>query len=107
MVGPPTEDEPAVSDRSGNLASARTPSAARSTGRRARAAAKRLISPVERFLSIEASSGILLLVAALVALAWANSPWRSAYESLLHTPLGLRLGSFASSATFISWSTTA
>jgi NhaA family Na+:H+ antiporter len=61
----------------------------------ARATAKRLISPVERFLSIEASSGILLLASALVALIWANSPWHSTYEALLHTPIGLRLGPFA------------
>jgi Na+:H+ antiporter, NhaA family len=61
----------------------------------ARAAARRLISPVERFLAIEASSGILLLAAALIALLWANSPWRSSYESLLHTPIGIRVAAFA------------
>lgn len=61
----------------------------------ARRAARRLLSPVERFLAIEASSGIVLLVAAAVALSWANSPWRSSYQSLLHTPLGLRLGALA------------
>jgi NhaA family Na+:H+ antiporter len=60
----------------------------------ARAAAKRLLSPVERFLSIEASSGILLLVAAAAALVWANSPWQSSYEALLHTPIGLRVADF-------------
>jgi NhaA family Na+:H+ antiporter len=48
-----------------------------------------------RFLSIEAASGILLLAAALVALIWANSPWRWAYESLLHVPIGIRIGGFA------------
>ena len=58
----------------------------------ARAAARRLISPVERFLAIEAASGILLLAAAVLALAWANSPWQEQYRSLWHTPLGLRLG---------------
>jgi NhaA family Na+:H+ antiporter len=57
-----------------------------------RAAAQRLLSPVERFLSIEAASGILLLVAAAVALSWANSPWRQSYQALWHTPLGLRVG---------------
>jgi NhaA family Na+:H+ antiporter len=61
----------------------------------ARATARRLISPLERFLSIEASSGIVLLVAALAALAWANSPWRAAYENLLHAPLGFHVGGFA------------
>jgi NhaA family Na+:H+ antiporter len=60
----------------------------------ARAAAKRLLSPVERFLSIEAASGILLLAAAVVALVWANSPFADGYETLLHTPIGLRVGGF-------------
>ena len=31
--------------------------------------------PLERFLRIEAASGILLLVAAILALICANSPW--------------------------------
>jgi NhaA family Na+:H+ antiporter len=61
----------------------------------AQAAARRLLSPVERFLAIEASSGILLLIAAATALVWANSPWRDAYSALLHTPLGIRVGAFA------------
>lgn len=50
--------------------------------------------PLERFLRIEAASGILLLVAAAVALTWANSPWAESYVRLWHTPLGIRIGSF-------------
>ncbi|HEY6728054.1 MAG TPA: Na+/H+ antiporter NhaA [Polyangiaceae bacterium] len=51
--------------------------------------------PLERFLRIEAASGILLLVAAAVALAWANSSWAESYFHLWHTPLGLRIGEFS------------
>lgn len=58
----------------------------------ARELARRALAPVERFLSIEAASGVLLLVVAVVALIWANSPWRHLYSGLWHTPLGLRLG---------------
>ena len=61
----------------------------------ARSAARRLLSPVERFVSIEASSGIVLLAAAVIALAWANSPWHGGYEALLHTPIGFRAGGLA------------
>jgi NhaA family Na+:H+ antiporter len=61
----------------------------------ARAVARRVLSPVESFLAIEASSGIVLLAAALVAFAWANSPWRSAYRALLHTPVGVAVGGLA------------
>jgi len=50
--------------------------------------------PLESFLRIEAASGILLLVAAAVALAWANSPWSQSYLEFWHTPLGIRVGSF-------------
>ena len=51
--------------------------------------------PLDRFLHIEAASGIVLLIAAAVALAWANSPWAESYVSFWHTPLGIRLGTFA------------
>jgi NhaA family Na+:H+ antiporter len=48
---------------------------------------QRLLAPVERFLAIEASSGIVLMIAAAIALAWANSPWRAAYADLWHIPI--------------------
>jgi NhaA family Na+:H+ antiporter len=54
--------------------------------------ARRVVSPVERFLSIEASSGILLLGAALVAAVLANSPLRHLYQAVLHTPVAVRIG---------------
>jgi len=41
---------------------------------------------------VEASSGIILLAAAIVALVWANSPWAAHYEHLLHTPVSLGFG---------------
>ena len=50
--------------------------------------------PLERFLRIEAASGVLLLVAAGVALVWANSPWAESYAHLWHTRLGIRIGPF-------------
>jgi NhaA family Na+:H+ antiporter len=51
--------------------------------------------PLERFLRIQAASGIVLLVAAAVALAWANSSWASSYHALWATPVGVRVGGFA------------
>ena len=46
--------------------------------------ARRFARPVARFLAIEASSGILLLIATAVALLWANSPWKDSYSSFLN-----------------------
>lgn len=51
--------------------------------------------PLERFLQIEAASGIILIAAAGVALACANSPWAEQWAQLWHTPIGLRVGDFA------------
>jgi NhaA family Na+:H+ antiporter len=46
-----------------------------------------LVRPFERFVRIEASSGIVLLGAALVALAWASSPWSGSYVALWDMPV--------------------
>lgn len=55
-------------------------------------AARLATRPLERFLRIEAAGGILLMLAAGVALAAANSPWAEAWQHLWHTPVGLRVG---------------
>ncbi len=41
------------------------------------------VRPLVYFSNIEASSGVVLLVAAIAAIVWANSPWSDAYFSLL------------------------
>jgi len=51
--------------------------------------------PLDRFLRIEASSGVLLLITTAVALVWANSAWRESYHALWQSPVGIRLGTFA------------
>src|SRR3954471_6056672 len=50
--------------------------------------------PLESFLRIQAASGVLLLLAAAIALAWANSPWRGSYARFWHTSVGFKLGDF-------------
>jgi NhaA family Na+:H+ antiporter len=56
-----------------------------------RRAAAAIASPIQRILAIEAASGIVLLVATAVALAWANV-WSDSYADLWHTPIGGRIG---------------
>lgn len=57
-------------------------------------AARALLRPVERFLRVQAASGIVLLVMAVVAMVWANSPWAASYHHLWHTPIRLGLAGF-------------
>ena len=56
--------------------------------KRLRRAAQRLTRPVEAFLAAETAGGVLLMLAAAIALIWANSPWKESYQHLWHTPLG-------------------
>ncbi len=60
---------------------------------RAVAVARRILSPVEAFLNIEAASGVILLAMTAAALAIANSGWGPAYGALLDTPFGVTLSS--------------
>jgi NhaA family Na+:H+ antiporter len=48
--------------------------------------------PLDRFLAIEAASGVLLLVAAAVALGLANSPFADDVKAFWQTPVGLQIG---------------
>jgi NhaA family Na+:H+ antiporter len=56
---------------------------------------KRFVTPIEAFLRIEASSGIVLLVTAALAMVIANSAWSHAFHDLLELPVGLRFGSWS------------
>jgi Na+:H+ antiporter, NhaA family len=51
-----------------------------------------VIRPFQKFFAVEASGGILLLVAALTALIWANSPLADGYARLWQTPLIVGIG---------------
>lgn len=53
---------------------------------------RRMPRSLYRHLDTEAASGIVLMAAALVALAWANSPWSGAYRTLWETDLSVGLG---------------
>lgn len=55
------------------------------------------------FLASEVTGGVVLLVAALVAVAWANSPWQAGYRQLWHTELSVVLGHWHLSLTLQEW----
>ncbi|HST38993.1 MAG TPA: Na+/H+ antiporter NhaA [Conexibacter sp.] len=53
----------------------------------------KVVDPLTDFLDDEVLGGLLLLIAAVVALAWANSPWSESYFELWHTHVELGIGS--------------
>ena len=56
---------------------------------------ERFIHPISQFVSTEASGGVLLLAAAVLAMVWANSPWDDRYFDLVHARLSADFGLFS------------
>ena len=54
--------------------------------------ADRLLRPLQEFLRLEASGGLLLMAAAVLALIVANSPLKDAYNGFLATPFTIQFG---------------
>ena len=54
----------------------------------------RAAQPLVRFLHVEAAGGILLVLATVAALAWANSPWQASYESFWSTSIRIEIGPY-------------
>lgn len=52
----------------------------------------RLVSPVRRFLKIESSSGVFLLICTAIALIAANSPLAEMYHAFWKTPIQFSIG---------------
>jgi NhaA family Na+:H+ antiporter len=58
---------------------------------------------LKAFLASEALGGILLIIATVVALIWANSPLGSAYSALWHTHISIGFGDFTLDKTLHHW----
>ena len=52
----------------------------------------RLLDPLSRFAHHKLAGAGLLMLAMVVALGWANSPWAHHYEHLLHMPISVGVG---------------
>lgn len=70
---------------------------------RAQRLTERVLGTVDRFIHVEAASGIVLLIAAALALVWANSPWSASYHAVWHAPLSFGLGPWQVSQSLHFW----
>jgi Na+/H+ antiporter NhaA len=65
--------------------------------------ARSLAAPVRDFLSTETGSASVLVMGAIAALVWANSPAWHSYESVWHTNLSIQLGGGSVSTDLRHW----
>ena len=54
-----------------------------------------VIRRIRAFFNLEASGGIVLALAAIAAMIIANTPLNVWYESFIHAPVAIQIGSFA------------
>ncbi|MEX2111962.1 MAG: Na+/H+ antiporter NhaA, partial [Pirellulales bacterium] len=63
----------------------------------------RLAEPLARFMNIQASSGVVLLLVTIVALGLANSAWAEPFLEFWHTPIALVWGDQALELSLLHW----
>jgi len=63
----------------------------------------RLLTPLEEFIHRQTTSGVLLMICAVIALIIANGPLHDEYEHFLHTQIGFSMGSFEFSLSIHHW----
>ncbi|PJC69709.1 MAG: Na(+)/H(+) antiporter NhaA, partial [Zetaproteobacteria bacterium CG_4_8_14_3_um_filter_59_5] len=62
-----------------------------------------MVSAIKAFLKLESAGGILLIFAAFLAVALANSPLSAYYDLLLDTPVELRIGALQIDKPLLLW----
>ena len=62
-----------------------------------------LLSPLDEFIHRQTTSGMLLMLCAVIALIIANSPWAESYQHLIHTPLSISFGDLALDKSLQHW----
>ena len=63
----------------------------------------KILSPFEEFVHRQTTSGILLMMMAIIAMFLANSMLAETYQHFIHTPLSVSLGSWSISMTLHHW----
>jgi|AMFO01.1.fsa_nt_gi Na+/H+ antiporter NhaA len=65
--------------------------------------ARAALLPAFQFIRVEEIAGLPLVIAALVAVVWASSPWGDSYRAFWDAKLQLQLGPFARSESLRHW----
>lgn len=64
---------------------------------------ERIVKPFEAFIRTETSSGLLLMGCAILALIWANSPFRGLYQNIWDSRITFSVGAFVISKSAFLW----
>jgi NhaA family Na+:H+ antiporter len=63
----------------------------------------RILTPLEEFIHRQTTSGVLLMICAVIALGIANSPWQEGYEHFLHKEISIGFSTATFSLSIHHW----
>ncbi len=63
----------------------------------------RVLTPLDQFIHRQTTSGMLLMLCAVIALIIANSPWSEGYQHLIHTPISVGVGGWELEKSLQHW----
>src|SRR5262245_39251781 len=61
------------------------------------------LTPVQDFIRTESASGVILIAAAALAFAWANSPWAASYFAILDVRFAVGFGTWHLDKPLLLW----
>lgn len=64
---------------------------------------EKILSPFQKFVQLQSSSGILLLATTIIALVWANSAFADSYQGFWHYEIGFVSDSFELKKPLLLW----
>jgi len=62
-----------------------------------------VLTPLDEFIHRQTTSGLMLMLCAVIALVIANSPWAVSYQHLIHTPLSVGAGDWVLEKSMQHW----
>jgi NhaA family Na+:H+ antiporter len=62
-----------------------------------------ILNPIKKFLQIQASGGIILLIVTVVSIIWANSPYSKSYSDLLTNKITIGFDNYTIEEPLIVW----
>ncbi len=63
----------------------------------------RVLTPLDEFIHRQTTSGLLLILCAVIALVIANSAWSDSYQHLIHTPFSIGVGGWVLEKSLQHW----
>ncbi|CCH49183.1 Na+/H+ antiporter NhaA [Pseudodesulfovibrio piezophilus] len=64
---------------------------------------EQVLMPFQEFFQSKSTGGIILIISAMIALIWANSPWAASYVALWETKFTVGYGQFLLSKPLLLW----